>query len=100
MNLAKQLTNQAIALLEVAVEHALLKKGEAHGTKEYFPAADIGRAIGTLGNRESPSRIHTTILYKLKDEGRVEVAWSERGKRRIVGWRLTDTERRRLNLSQ
>ena len=97
MNLAKQLTDQAIALLENAVIHVLLKNAREKGRHVYTPAVEIGKEMGIYMKKtppgKSPGRIHRLILDKLQDEDRVEPRY--KGSRR-TGWRLTEAEWNRL----
>ena len=104
MDHVRLLTEQAIALLEVAIIHVLLKDAREKGQHAGMRPSDIGREIGTY-RRKTPSkddplgRVHHKLLRKLQNECRVEPLWSESGKKRI-GWRLTDAEWNRLTLDE
>lgn len=97
MNLPKQLTDQAIALLEIAVIHVLAKAYERGDA--WVSAVDIGREMGLYEEGGGNATwLYTKVLDKLQGEYRIEPRWNEIGNRRI-GWRLTDAEWDRFNHS-
>ena len=118
MNLARLLTDPAMALLENAIIYVLKnarESGYAHipadeykpdpdGGHAYIRATYIGKEMGTY-RKQTPSdddpfgRIHRKLLNKLENEHRVEFLRSESGTKRI-GWRLTEAEWNRLTLDE
>lgn len=103
MNLARLLTDQALAQLEVAIIHVLFKNAHENGRHACMRPSDIGREIGTY-RRHPPSsddpfgRVHHKLLRKLKKDHRVEHVWNESGTKRT--WRLTDAEWNRLTCDE
>ena len=104
MDHVRLLTDGALAQLEVAIIHVLLKNARENGRHAYMRGADIGREMGTY-RRHTPSkddpfgRIHRELLNKLQKDRRVEPELRESDQTRI-GWRLTDAEWDRLTLDE
>ena len=95
MNHARLLTDQALAQLEVAIIHVLLKNARENGQHAWMPPSDIGREMGTYRRGDASSnddpfgRIHHKLLRNLQNKCRVEHS-------KRIGWRLTDAEWDRL----
>ena len=71
MNIAKGLTDKAVALLENAVIHVLAKAHQLGCAS--ISTDDIGKTMGTYYKWEASNSIHTAILNKLEAEKRVVV---------------------------
>ncbi len=97
MDHVRLLTDGALAQLEVAIIHVLLKNAREDGRHTCMRPSDIGREMGTYRRRTLSSddpfgRIHHKLLRRLKEFGRVE---SVNG-----GWRLTEAEWNRSTLDE
>lgn len=91
MQTPKQLTRIGIFYLEEAVLDVLFEVMERENDS-FLRAVDIGRNLRTHEEWRESGWLHTSILYKLKEDGRVEVRRSGTGAGQITGWRLTNAE--------
>ena len=94
----KEYRDKMLALMENEIILVLLKHARDKGRDAWMRTSHIGKAIGTY-RKDDPitgelPRYHKNVLLpKLKNEGRVEHS-------KRIGWRLTESEWNRQNVSK